>query len=196
MDLQNDLGVSNYNGNFTWITIEHPIPLIPDFRFQYTKMALSGSKNTTVTFGGNTFTGQVISDGSLDQLDATMYYQLLDNWVNLDLGINIKRIDGSFALTDSTSHQSKSFTKTIPMFYGSAVFDLPFTGLSAGVEGSGVDYNNNRLTDYTAKISYEWDSGLGLEGGWRHQEYKLDNVSQVYSDLKVKGPFLDLYYHF
>lgn len=196
MDLENNLNLSKESDNFVWVTIEHPIPLIPNFRFQHTKLSLSGQNATTVSFGGNTFTGQVATDGSLDQLDATMYYQILDNWVNLDLGLNVKRIDGSFALTDGANHQSKSFNTTIPMFYGSAVFDLPFTGLSAGVEGSSAQYQSNHISDYRATISYEWTGGLGLQGGWRHQQIKLDNVNSVYSDIKIKGPFLDLYYHF
>ncbi|MEJ2508111.1 MAG: TIGR04219 family outer membrane beta-barrel protein [Gammaproteobacteria bacterium] len=196
MDLQDNLGLSTETENFSWITIEHPIPLLPNFRFQHNKLSLSGVNTTTVTFGGNTFSGNVASDGSLDQTDATFYYQVLDNWVNLDLGVNIKHIDGSFALADSGSRQSKSFATTVPMFYGSAVFDLPFTGLSAGVEGSHVQYNNSQISDYRAKLSYEWSGGLGLEGGWRHQQFKLDDVDNVYSDIKVKGPFLDLYYHF
>lgn len=196
MDLQSNLNLSTDNDNFTWVTIEHPIPLLPDFRFQYTKLSLSGQNTTNVTFGGNAFSGQVASDGSLDQYDATLYYQLLDNWVNLDLGVNIKRIDGSFTVSDATSSQSKNFSATVPMFYGSAVFDLPFTGLSAGVTGSGAQYNNNHIFDYTAKVSYQWSSGLGLEGGWRHEQLKLNNANSVYSDIKVKGPFLDLYYHF
>jgi len=196
MDLQDNLGLSTEANNFAWITVEHPIPLLPNFRFQYNSLSLSGTKDTTVSFGGNSFSGPVSSDGSLDQYDATMYYQVLDNWVNLDLGVNIKHIDGSFALTDSSSHASRSFATTVPMFYGAAVFDLPFTGLSAGVEGSHVQYNNNQISDYRAKLSYEWNGGLGLEGGWRHQQFKLDDVDHVYSDIKVKGPFLDLYYHF
>lgn len=196
MDLDRDLGMGSKTEGFTWVSIEHPVPLLPNFRFQYNKLSMSGNANTSVTFGGTSFSGAVSSDTKLDQYDATMYYQVLDNWVNLDLGVNIRYIDGKVTLTDSGNRESKTFSTTIPMLYATALFNLPFTGLSAGFEGSHIQYDNNLVSDYKAKLSYEWSSGLGMEGGWRHQQYKLDNASDVHSDIKLKGPFLDLYYHF
>lgn len=196
MDLNRDLGMGSQTDGFAWVTIEHPVPLLPNFRFQYNKVSMSGDANTNVTFGGTTYNGKVNSDTKMDQFDATMYYQVLDNWVNLDLGLNIRYLDGNVTLTDSTNQTSKRFSATLPMLYAAALFNLPFTGLSAGIEGSRLQYDNNLVSDYKAKVRYEWASGLGMEGGWRHQQYKLDNASSVYSDINLKGPFLDLYYHF
>lgn len=196
MDLNHDLGMGTQGDSFVWVTVEHPIPLLPDFRFQYNKLSLSGNANTNVTFGNTAFTGQVNSDTTLNQYDATMYYQVLDNWVNLDLGVNLRYLDGTVTLTDNGNRVSKRFSATLPMLYASALFNLPFTGLSIGFEGSRLQYDNNLAFDYKAKLRYEWGSGLGMEGGWRHQQYKLNNASSVYSDINLKGPFLDLFYHF
>ena len=196
INVDDDLGLSAKTDAFAWVTIEHPVPLLPNFRFQYNKVSLTGQGSGNFTFGGSAFSGDVSTDGRMDQYDATMYYQVLDNWVNFDLGVNIKRIDGNLTLTGSGARESKNFTATLPMLYANALFNLPFTGLSAGVEGSHIQYDNNTVSDYRAKLPYQWNGGLGLEGGWRHQQFKLDNADDVNADVKVKGPFLDLFYHF
>jgi hypothetical protein len=83
------------------------------------------------------------------------------------------------------------------MFYATALFDLPFDGMSASLEGSHLDSAQTRAFDYRAKLQYRWNSGLGLEGGWQHQQYSLD-YGQPYPGLEYesKGLYLDLFMDF
>lgn len=131
----------------------------------------------------------------LKQYDATFYYPFRRQGMNLDLGVNIKYIDGrQLSLDEDDKRQVTNFSAAIPMIYATALFDLPFKGLSAGFEGS-LDYDNTQVFDYKAKFAYEWERGLGLQGGWQHQQLSLDNASTE-PDYELKGPFLDIFLRF
>lgn len=135
----------------------------------------------------------------LDQYDATLYYPLGSQGMSFDLGLNMKYISGQTSLQRDGQHQVRNFSAAIPMVYATALFDLPFEGLSAGFEGKHrLKLDNEALSgfDYKAKFQYEWNQGFGLQGGWQHQQYSLDNDDQTTTDFEHKGPFLDFYLRF
>ncbi|MEJ2141544.1 MAG: hypothetical protein P8Y24_04180 [Gammaproteobacteria bacterium] len=141
----------------------------------------------------------LLNETRLDQYDATLYYPLGSEGMSFDLGLNMKYISGqSNLLQDGHSH-IRNFSAAIPMIYATALFDLPFEGFSAGFEGKhhlGLDGNTLSGFDYKAKLKYEWSQGFGLQGGWQHQQYSLDNEDQTTTDYEQKGPFLDFYLRF
>jgi len=134
----------------------------------------------------------------LQQYDAQLYYPINTlQGMSLDLGLNIKYLNG---MTRNSREgglvSSHNFSDAIPMFYATALFELPFEGLSAGFEGS-MDYASTRAFDYKAKLKYNWNRGFGLEGGWQHQQYSLDyGQQQPALDYESKGLFLDLFMNF
>lgn len=135
----------------------------------------------------------------LDQYDATLYYPLATEGMSFDLGLNMKYIKGQTSFAQDGQRQLRNFSAAIPMVYATALFDLPFEGFSAGFEGRhhlGLDGNTLSGFDYKAKFKYEWDQGFGLQGGWQHQQYSLDNADETTTDFEHKGPFLDFYLRF
>ena len=82
------------------------------------------------------------------------------------------------------------------MIYAKAQFDLPLTGFSVGLEGNAINYEDNRLTDYSAKLQYMFDSALdiGLEVGYREMSLEVDE--DVTADIQLKGPYAALLFHF
>jgi outer membrane protein len=198
-----ELGLKEQDNNFYYIALEHPIPVIPNIRLQQTDIS---SKQTadisrTFTIDDTTFTGTdvVTSDFDLSHLDATLYYEILDNWINLDIGLTARMFDGYVSASSSTSNRSERVMvdETLPMLYLKAQFDLPFSGLSAGVEGNYVSYQDSKLTDYTAKISYLFDSAfdIGIEAGYRSMSLTIDE-DDITADLDLKGPYAALIVHF
>jgi len=113
----------------------------------------------------------------LDQTDAVLYYEILDNWVTLDLGLDFKFIDGSAEVSGHGQRTKESFSATIPMLYANAQFELPFT-------------------NFTATVGYESDIGLGALLGLRQQSVVLKDAGDVDLDFTVSGPFAAVYYHF
>lgn len=141
----------------------------------------------------------LLNETRLDQYDATLYYPLGSEGMSFDLGLNMKYIQGQTSLVQGGQRQLRNFSAAIPMIYATALFDLPFEGFSAGFEGKhhlGLDGNALTGFDYKAKLKYEWNEGFGLQGGWQHQQYSLDNEDQTSTDFENKGPFLDFYLRF
>ncbi len=204
LDVEQDLGLGGDTQSFGWLAVEHPLPLLPNLRLGLTRARNAGDAlvTTSFTFGGQTFTvsEQIASVVELDQQDATFYYEVLDNVVSLDLGIDVKRIKGTAEVTSRTTGitEATSFDAWIPMLYGRADLALPLTGLSVGVEGAGIGYSGSSLTDLTARVAYETDTfpALGLELGYRRQNLTLDDVDGVSTDIDLDGPFAAMYFHF
>lgn len=155
-----------------WANLEHPVPMLPNARF------------ATVPVDSTNTSGDKLS---MDQTDVTLYYEVLDNWLNLDLGLTGRNLDGSIRKGATTD----TFNETIPMIYAKAAFDVPVTGLSVGVELNTIGV----FEDVTYYLAYETEVGFGLQLGQRTQQIDLDETS-VASSLENSGTYLAGFYHF
>ncbi|MGB3751622.1 MAG: TIGR04219 family outer membrane beta-barrel protein [Arcobacteraceae bacterium] len=203
LDFENDLGYgSSETNSFMWAYIDHPLPLLPNFKIQKTNYSddASGRLNKNVTFDNQNFTmnENVSSSITLDQVDFIPYWRILDNWVNLDIGLNIKMIDGNIKVSskDAVKPTDSDFNVILPMLYTKARFDLPLTGLSLEADASYVSYDGNKFSDLKAGIVYETTIGLGATVGYRQQKITLDDIDDVYGDLTIKGAYAGIFYHF
>lgn len=196
-----DLGAKDQKNSFYYVALEHPIPLIPNIRLAHTE--LSSEQQSLITQGftlnGTSFIAgeNISSEINLTHTDATLYYELLDNWVSLDVGLTARQFDGYISAASATKNKKVDIDKPLPMLYGKAQFDLPFSGLSVGIEGNYVSYQDFKVTDYSAKVSYLFDSVLdiGAEAGYRNFSFTADD-SKVKADLELKGPYMALIAHF
>jgi outer membrane protein len=201
-----DLGIDKDNNIYYYVAIEHPVPLIPNIKVQYNDITSDQSSTLAKNFsiGDITFPAgtQVATDFDLSYTDATLYYELLDNWVNLDLGVTLRKYSGYLQAGSTVANVKVSekvdIDATVPLIYGKAQFDLPFTGFSAGFEGNYISYDGNDLSDYSAKISYLFDSALdlGVEVGYRVLTINIDDEDDVNTNLDLKGPYIAAVFHF
>lgn len=195
-----ELGLDESDNNYFYVAFEHPIPLLPNARIQHTDISSrqSGTISESFTLDGETFvaTETIDSDVDLTHTDFTLYYELLDNWVNLDLGITLRKFDGYVTAQGDFNEQSVDLDETIPMVYGKAQFDLPFTGFAVGGQANVINYDDNRLTDLTVNASYTFQSALdlGIEVGYR--QMNLDINEDVTADIDLKGPYAAVTLHF
>ncbi|HEB60026.1 MAG TPA: hypothetical protein ENJ01_12445 [Gammaproteobacteria bacterium] len=132
----------------------------------------------------------------LNAYDAAIAYPVWSRGVNVDLGLNIRVLDGQLLGSGDEAYALRNFRAAIPMIYATALFDLPFEGLKAGFQGSYGGYDTGLLSDYRARIQYSLDNGLGIEGGWRRQQIRLDDSGQGDFIYEHNGAFLDFYMHF
>ena len=175
----------------------------PNFKFQHQRM--SGGKSFS---HDELLRGDLLSDpnvlmldknspfsGNINQFDATIFYPFsTHNVVSFDLGINLRYVDAELK-GQSLDQTGTHINTTLPMIYATAFFNLPFKGMSASIGGSHLQYDDYFAFDYKAKLSYTWDNGFGLEGGWQHQRFNVDSPD-VQADFESKGPFLDFKYRF
>lgn len=195
-DLEDDLGLKDKTELGLWASVEHPVPILPNLRVAYNQVSSKGDGTLTADFGDITATTNVDTDITLDQIDTTLYYEVMDNVVDLDLGLNVKLVNGNVKVTGGGTKEDQDFVAPIPMLYVSAGVDLPLTGLSVGGQGSVIAYGGNRLTDLSANLAYESPLGIGAEVGYRQLRLKVDDVSNVDLDATIGGPYGAIFYHF
>ena len=204
VDFEKDLGYGDSEANsFFWAYFDHPIPLLPNIKIQRTNYSDSarGTATLNTTFAGQTIStlGTYDSELTLNQTDLIPYWRILDNWVNLDIGLNLKSIDGNIkidSVNNSVTHIDQDFSAVIPLLYAKARFDMPFTGLSVEADMSYLNLAGNKISDMKAGLVYQSVFGLGATIGIRKENVTLDDVDNVSGKLDINGVYAGLFYHF
>ena len=189
------------NITFVQAALEHPIPLVPNILVAHSKIETRGNFTLSedANFGDTTFEAweAVGTDINLSYVDATLYYEILDNWVNLDLGLTARQFSGEMTADTFEKSETVELSGILPMVYGVARFDLPFTGWSIIAQGNGTSYKGDRHTDLTAKIRWDFVPALdfAIEAGYRAMTVDVQELDALQSDLEIKGPYLGLSLH-
>ncbi|KAA1175019.1 TIGR04219 family outer membrane beta-barrel protein [Marinobacter salinexigens] len=192
VDVDNELNLDEDSSANAALYVEHPIPILPNVRLAYTQVEQSGQGVLTADFGGVNFSGiNARSDLDLDQFDVTLYYEILDNWVNLDLGVTARDLSAELVVQDTVGAGLKNTTTidgVIPMGYLAARFDLPFTGVSVGGEGNFIKFDGDSLRDFNVYGQYEI-SLLQLRAGYRQMAVDYEDGDDQL-DVEMDGPFV------
>ncbi len=192
IDVEENLFWDTESQNYLYVTLEHFVPIIPNARLSYTKLEHSGTGNTSFIYDGTTYSGNIDNDISIETIDLLLYYEVLDNIVSLDLGLNVRQFDLDFDISDGTNSNINITSETIPMVYALVGFS-PLPDLIISGEMYYVSYDGSTVSDFTAKIAYTTDFFVGVEAGFRSQQYELDNVDGTNADLTFAGPFIGAY---
>jgi outer membrane protein len=203
IDLVDDLNVDDPQQSSMVLILEHPISLLPNLRYQGFNL---DSSDRSSTDPGINFNGGALSAGNdasssfdLNHDDIVLYYQLLNRWVNIDMGLDLKRFDGRISSSGLTTGNVE-VDETIPLLHLSARVPLPINGLYLG-----ADINSNIIDlgisassaqDSTIKLGYESGTGLGIEGGIKSFSLQLNDTNNLNTDLEYDGLFLNGYYNF
>jgi outer membrane protein len=196
-----DLGMDDNNNNFYYIAIEHPIIFFPNIKLQQNNITSSQSSMIDNNFSigniGYPSGTTVATDFDLSYTDAALYYELLDNWITLDIGVTLRKYSGHLQAESTTMMDKTNIDISVPLAYGRVQFDLPLTGFFAGFEGNYISFDGNDLADYNAKIGYLFDSALdlGIEAGYRAVNMNIDD-GDVHTNLDIKGPYVAAIFHF
>lgn len=191
IDLENDLNFDD--GGFVEFSasLEHPIPVLPNIRLKHIGLEESENGALNAAFDGVPISTDVETNLDLTHSDVVLYYEVLDNYVSVDIGLDIKVFDGRLLIEDrlSASRSETEIDEVVPMLYVAAEVELPFTGLSVGADVSAVSYSDNSLYDAKAKIR----QGFGLaylELGYRQLSIDIEDVSDIDVDAEISGAYL------
>ncbi len=200
IDISDDLGFDDESDTTIYAVLEHPFPIIPNIKIQKTDLQATGTDNpgSDFLFDGNSYlsTDKIISSSDLSHTDVTVYYEILDNWISIDLGFTARRFTEGFELyTEDGKKSSLNIDSTVPLLYVAAKVELPFTGLYVDAEVNGIGYDDTSLTDYKISLGYETDIGLGVEAGLRSIELDYDDGDEE-ADISIDGAFIGIFYHF
>ena len=181
--------------------LEHPVPFLPNVKLQQNNLQADGliPLSDPGFLGGATVF--VSGDIDLSHTDVVLYYEILDNWVNLDLGLSAKYFDGYTRFELESQGQlviddESDFDDWIPMVYAKAQFDLPFTGFSAAATVEALSFDSNKVVDLDLALKYQSDFGFGADLGYRSLDVDLRNSNSFNSDLKTDGFYLGANFSF
>ena len=196
VDVKNNLFWSEESQGYLFATLEHPVPLLPNVRLMYTKIDHAGNGITSFSYDNEAFSGNVANDFSIEQTDILGYYEVLDNVVSLDLGLNIRLLDLSYQINDdSGTMTSGTVSAPVPMLYA-LIGGSPWPGLLLSAEGNYMSISGSTISDFSAKIAYTTDFFVGIEAGYRTQTIELDDVDDTNANIDFKGPFIGAYLKF
>lgn len=200
IDINDDLGFDDETGSVVYFKLEHPVPFIPNIMLQQTELEIKETSSPTknFTFDGTVYavTDQITTTSDLSHTDATLYYEILDNWISIDLGLTVRLFDEGFELTSAISGtEVLEVDEAVPLLYVGAKVELPLTGLFVSADINGIGLGDASLIDYKASIGYESSLGLGIEAGLRSFEIDYDDDDEQ-ANLTIDGAFLGVFYHF
>lgn len=199
VDIKSDLNFDSDNTTVMYLGVEHFVPLVPNVRLRHMglKDSANGRLHHSVTIDGASFTGNanVYSKYDIDMTDLTLYYTPWKTLVKIDAGLTVRQLDAKFSVAEvggNNASANLSVKRTIPLLHLGVSAKLPFTGFYAGAEANHISYSSNRFGDYHAKIGWRSSFLLGVEAGYSQVSLKLDDISDVDSNLDWKGPYVAL----
>lgn len=191
-DLEGSMSLDDDDSTAISISFEHPVPFLPNVKLQSTPLSTEGTVNTSFDYEGSTV--NIGEDVKLvfDTQDAIFYWQTLDNWVSLDLGLAARQYDAEFT-RNNVPEVDDSFV--LPMLYSAARFDLPLSGFYGRGELLFVSYDGSKIHDFQFGLGYESSFRLGAELGLRSSGVSLDDVQDFDTDITASGAYLALSFH-
>jgi outer membrane protein len=198
VDIEDDLKWDSSGDIFLKAYLEHPVPIIPNIKVGYTNFSHSGNGEVTAFSWGDiiNITDDIDTKLDLEMYDITLYYEILDNWLNLDVGLNIKYLDGSINIKSTTENENNDFNVPIPMLYTKARLDVPTTDLSFQFEGNYISYDGNTLYDLELGARYTFALGFGVESGYKAFKLKIDDIDDLSMDADFNGIYGKLVWDF
>ena len=206
IDVVDTLKWENKADVFASFYFEHPIPLLPNIKVAYSALSHEGAGGVDKNFefaGKNFRSGFTVNTGiDVKMLDATLYYELLDNWVSIDVGLTAKFMDGSAYINSKKTivskaiEESTTFKGVLPLVYSKFRFDIPTTDIALQIEGNYVAYQENLLYDIEVGIRYTVLLGMGAEVGFKQIKLKIEDLEGFNMDNDFSGFYGKLVWDF
>ncbi len=135
ISLNDELGLDSTISTYVWGNFKHFIPLIPNARLEATSFGTDAEEKIPTgvkkVFDDYNLTGKNISSKiQLDQIDAIVYYNLLDTLIIFDIGAGVKYYSGSIDI----DKKNLDINFPIPMIYGRLATEIPFTNFGAEMD--------------------------------------------------------------
>ncbi len=200
-----------------YAAFEHELPLIPQAKISYINFDYNGDFTTTqdLVFVGSTLAAATEASSSIamSMLDLQLYYPVIDSWVYLDLGINVKSTNTEISLTpvadpDDTGGTDGTTEPISPITSSDSSSDVmlasnfgvrvPESLLYFGGTFNYWENDESKVSDlnFFTKLQFDRSStSLVFEAGYRKHLLTAsgDNLNL---DVKIGGPYLSLAFAF
>jgi len=198
-NLEKTFGFSTEQDLFFKAYFEHPLPFIPNLKLGYTTFSSKGTRSVGMFYWGDIslYTGDINNKLSLDILDATLYYELLDNWIEADVGLTLRYISGNMNVAAALDSSLVDFSTSTPMLYGKIRTQIPSTDLSLQLEANAIAFTGVNSYDYELSARYTFYMGLGLEAGYKAFHLENDELADSLNvNIDFSGPYAAVIWDF
>lgn len=198
-DLEKTFGFTDSQDIFFKGYLEHPLPFLPNLKLGYTALSTTGTQSVDLFSWGDisSFNGTIANKLTLDITDGTLYYELLDNRLEVDAGLTLRHISGSMSVTTAQSSDFVNFSTSTPMLYGKLRTHIPSTDLSLQLEANAIAFTGINSYDYELSARYTFYMGLGLEAGYKAFHLENDEfVESLNVNVDFRGPYAAVIWDF
>ena len=193
-----DFNLNHQANSSLFVALEHPIPFVPNIKIRKTNFSTNTNDSST---SSDTLCITVIPNPcfpngielNLSHSDFTLYYELLDNWINLDLGLSAIYFDGK---TRISALSQVNYSKIVPALYAKTMFEFPISNLSASLTANVGSLSNTSISDIELAAEYKLGLGFSLEAGYRKQNIDLKGFDEIKIESNASGFFSALNFHF
>ncbi len=198
LDTQTELGLNNSSNTTAWIGIEYfGIGWLPNAKFETTSISSNGNGliNGNKNLQNISLSGSVNSHFDLDTNDISLYYEVLDNYLSLDLGLTLRHYEGEISVQQNvgTARETTRFDSLVPLAYLNAKIHLPLSGVYMGATFNGIQYDRSNVVDSTLRLGYEYEIShfiyIAADIGYRRQQIELVNIDNFNTDTVLRGGF-------
>lgn len=198
-NLEQTFGFGDSQDIFLKGYLEHPMPFLPNLKLGYITLSTNGTRSVDRFSWGDIsrFTGNISSKFSLDITDVTLYYELLDNWAEVDAGLTYRDISGDMRVSTRIYTELVDFSTSTLMLYGKLRTHIPSTDISLQFEANAIAFTGINAYDYELSARYTFYMGLGLEAGYRTLHLENDEFADSLDvDIDFSGPYAALIWDF
>jgi outer membrane protein len=197
IDFKDDLKLDDTSNSYMYLRFDHFIPIVPNVRLEQQNYTTTGKGAISVAtgFGDVSITGNTETDVKLNQQDIILYWgipglnALTAGVLDIELGIDVKKIDGELTVTDGTNTDTVDFSVPVPMGYAAVLVDIPFIPVGLEVSTKMISSGDSKIQDTKAKVDVTLPLPiplieLAVEGGMKQQTIQI--ADDLVDDLDMK----------
>jgi outer membrane protein len=158
-----DYNYDDETGSYFSIDVQHPIPLIPNLRFDSVSYDTKGKDNTGAS-----------STLDVSAQDITGYYGIGLLWVGIEGGLTVRSLDIDYTSAGTGFSESSS---AIPLVYLGAHVEIPGTSITLAAESKRLSLDSDiSVSDDIIKIGFQPLPIVGVEAGYRSITHEIKSV--------------------
>lgn len=178
---------------------EHGIPFLPNVWLRKNNINYEDAQNlsSSINVGSATFdtSSPVNYRYDLSHTDAALYYEILDNWITFDIGLGVKSIQFEYDLRQGGQAYTFEESSTIPMLYGKAAFELPFSGWQITTQAMALSFEDDRIEDMNIELGYNFNDFFQVAAGYRQITIDINTQAVAESKMTLDGSYLSFIIH-
>ena len=201
-----NFGLEDKTNPFVWLKLTHPIPFVPNIKFQYTRYHSTGHSNYVagnVEIFGDVKIPTALTNADtkfdINSYDITLFYEFNPTFADIEIGAGADIWKGKVTVTGNGGGINKtwvdeSFTVPLPYLYGH-LETMRIFGFSALATIKWAKVGDNHHYDYLGAVKYTLNISGPIDPfikvGYRYKEaYGVDgdNITKI----EYKGAFAEI----